>query len=402
MTSTALILFRSHDSVTDGEYLNKILSIFNGNGFPISKVEMLSYADDLAFKRSIDSLKDFVDNLIVIFNPQVKFSIKEIIAESCDSPLVENENAKKFLDAVCKMEGREYPEEFAYIPMDATLIPNVTGAYQGFMADDKEFTLALFPNGIKEISVMTDKYLAPYLEEKFGLRRKRFTLKYMGEESKAIEVIERAKEVCECKFFYSVSEEFGDVKLDFVFENYDEREGSSAMRYILSELREDVYAEYDVSLAERLFDILTLRGVKLSTAESFTSGNIASRIVKNSGASKVFHEGIVCYSNKSKIARLGVKAEDLQREGVVSSIVAYQMALGLLRDSECDIAITTTGIAGPKSDDTDKPVGLCYIAVGMRDGIHTYKMNLSGNRESITEKAINRAMFLAIKKLKKL
>ena len=78
------------------------------------------------------------------------------------------------------------------------------------------------------------------------------------------------------------------------------------------------------------------------------------------------------------------------------------MALGLLKETDCDVAIATTGIAGPKSDNTLKPVGLCYIAVGMRDGIHTYKLNLSGNRECITEKAKNKALFLTIKKLKNL
>ncbi len=399
---TAIILFRSPDSVCEGEYLNKIFSVFNSNGFPIDRVEMFSLSDDLAFKRSLEELKDVTDNLIVIYNPEVCFNIKEIIAEVCDSPLTENENARKFLDAVCKIEGREYPEEYAYIPMDATLIPNISGAYQGFMADDKEFTLALLPNGIKEISVMVDKYLVPYLEEKFSLRRKRITLKYMGSENRLIEVIEGAREVTDCDFSYTVTESFGDIKIDFIFENYQASDGASAVRYIISELKEDIYAEHDVSLSERLFDLLTLRKLNLSTAESFTSGKIAGRIVENPGASKIFHEGIVCYSNKSKIDRLGVKVEDLQREGAVSSIVAYQMALGLLRDAECDVAITTTGIAGPKSDNTDKPVGLCYIAIGMRDGVHTYRMNFSGSREAITEKAINRAMFLAIKKLKKL
>ena len=99
--------------------------------------------------------------------------------------------------------------------------------------------------------------------------------------------------------------------------------------------------------------------------------------------------------------RLGVKADDLRREGAVSSIVAYQMAVGLLKEG-CDLAIATTGIAGPKSDDTKKPVGLCYIAIGTRDGVHTYKFNLSGTREQITERAKNTAMFLAIKRIKKI
>ena len=91
---------------------------------------------------------------------------------------------------------------------------------------------------------------------------------------------------------------------------------------------------------------------------------------------------------------------DLKKQGAVSAVVAYQMAVGLLKSGKCDIAIATTGIAGPKSDDTDKPVGLCYIAVGMKDGVHTYRYNLNGDREEITETAKNTALFLAIKKLK--
>ena len=78
------------------------------------------------------------------------------------------------------------------------------------------------------------------------------------------------------------------------------------------------------------------------------------------------------------------------------------MAVGLLKTGKCDLAISTTGIAGPKSDNTAKPVGLCYIGIGMKDGVHTYKYNLSGNREEITETAKNTALFLAIKKLKNL
>ena len=95
------------------------------------------------------------------------------------------------------------------------------------------------------------------------------------------------------------------------------------------------------------------------------------------------------------------KNEDLKAQGAVSAVVAYQMAVGLLKEG-ADIAVSTTGIAGPKSDDTDKPVGLCYIAVGMKDGVHTYRYKLSGTREEITETAKNTALFLAIKKLKSL
>ncbi|MBQ7339869.1 MAG: nicotinamide-nucleotide amidohydrolase family protein [Clostridia bacterium] len=399
---TALILFRSAESQNEGEYLDKIISIFANNGFLINSVDMLSVDDDLGFKRRLESLKETADNLAIIYNPNTTFSIKQKIADDVETFLDENENAFKFYDAICKRDGIEYPIEYCHIPMGATLIPNVLGAYQGFMIDDMQFTMTLLPSEINEISVMVDKYLVPYLEEKYGVKRKRVTLKYVGEINKVNQVVEKAREVSESKFSCEIEEKYGDIKINLLFENFETDGGAIALRYIVGSLKEDIYAEYDVSLEQRLFDVLALKNLKLSVAESFTSGKIASSIIENSGASKIFHEGIVCYSNKSKVKRLNVKVDDLVREGAVSSIVAYQMALGLLQQPECDVAIATTGIAGPKSDDTEKPVGLCYIAVGMRDGIHTYKFNLTGNRKAITLKAKNKALFLTIKKLKNL
>ena len=76
------------------------------------------------------------------------------------------------------------------------------------------------------------------------------------------------------------------------------------------------------------------------------------------------------------------------------------MSAGLLKSGSTDIAISTTGFAGPKTDDKNDQTGLCFIAVGMLDGIHTYKFNFTGNRKEITETAKNTALFLAIKKLK--
>ena len=78
------------------------------------------------------------------------------------------------------------------------------------------------------------------------------------------------------------------------------------------------------------------------------------------------------------------------------------MAAGLLKKGVCDVALSTTGIAGPLSDYSSKPVGLNFIGVGMKDGVHVYRYELKGTREEITETAKNTALFLAINKLKKL
>ena len=287
--------------------------------------------------------------------------------------------------------------------MDGTVIPNIHGGFQGFILDSNEFTLSVLPQGEKEIKVMCDKYLLPYLENKLGIKRKRLVLKYFGDVNLLHRTLAEAENIGVDGFSANVTEKNGDITVDVLFNDKTSSDvQGDIIRYVVSALKENVYAEFETTLGERLFDILKLKKLKLSVAESFTGGRLASAVIANSGASEFFDEGAVTYSNQSKMKRLGVNSADLLKHGAVSSVVAYQMAAGLLKNGDCDVALATTGIAGPKSDDTEKPVGLCYIAVGMRDGVHTYKFRFSGNREQITETAKNTALFLAIKKLKNL
>ena len=112
--------------------------------------------------------------------------------------------------------------------------------------------------------------------------------------------------------------------------------------------------------------------------------------------SEVLYEGICAYSNEAKRMRLKVSEQTLKQFGAVSEKTAYEMCEGLLNTFNCEVAISTTGIAGPASDGTDKPVGLAYIGIGTRGtGIKVFKFNYTGDRESITKTAINDALFLA-------
>lgn len=397
---SALIFFRNIKTDFDGNYFNNALSVFSSGGLDVDTIEILSHTDDLGFKRRLLEFKEMYDNLIIIGGDALSFNLKGIIAECFDTPLVENENARNFLDAVSKANAKEYPDDFALLPIDAVVIPNIYGGFQGFILDSNDITLSVLPLDYKEVKTMSDKYVLPYLENKLGIKRTKLTLKYFGDVKKLKQTLHQPELLLEQGFYYTIFEKYGDITVELLFD-YDtpEERKKEIVRYIVSNLKDNIYAEYDVSLSERLFDLLKLRNLKLSTAESFTGGRVISDIIKNSGASAVVNEGAITYSNQSKINRLGVKESDLRSQGAVSAVVAYQMAVGLLKEG-CDVAISTTGIAGPHSDDTDKPVGLCFIAVGMKDGVHTYKYKLSGSREEITETAKNTALFLAIKKLK--
>ncbi len=399
---TALIFFRNLKTYFDGDYYANVVGAFNSGGLTVDTVEVLSDTDDLGFKRRLTEFKDMFDNLVIVGGDAVRFNLKDIIAETFDTAIVENEHARNFLDAVSKANGIEYDESFACLPMESSVIPNIYGGFQGFILDSNELTLSLLPYDYKEIKTMCDKYVLPYLENKLGIKKTRLTLKYFGDLKSIENTLKEAENIGEDGFSWTTAQKYGDTTIDlhFSYETSDDVK-REVVRYIVSNHKDGIYAEYDVGLGERLFDLLELRGFKMATAESFTCGRVAVEIIKNSGASKIFNEGIISYSNESKMKRLGVSADDLKKQGAVSAIVAYQMAVGLLKEG-ADIALSTTGIAGPKSDDTLKPVGLCYIAVGMKDGVHTYRYNLSGTREEITETAKNTALFLAIKKLKTL
>ena len=394
---TAIILFKSPLEELDAEYISKIANSLLHAGFPISSLNLLGTNDDLAFRRWLEEYKSSVNNLVIVNSNEITFDYKQIIADLMDSALIENENALKFLDAVSNAHGREFPISNATMPLEATLIPNVKGAFQGFMLEENGFIMFVLPERIEEFNLACQKYLAPYTENKLQTKTSRLVFKYFGAKEKLDQAIDQAKNLVGGDIEISITCSYGDYKI--VVKGEVQKVNGFA-REFLSRLKDEVYAETDSSLGERLFDLLRIKNLKLSTAESFTAGRVVNSVISNPGASSFVYEGVVAYTNESKSKRLNIKLEDIIKEGAVSSLTAYRMSAGLLKSGNSDIVISTTGFAGPRTDEKDDKTGLCFIAVGMLDGIHTYKFNFTGNREEITETAKNTALFLAIKKLK--
>ena len=214
---------------------------------------------------------------------------------------------------------------------------------------------------------------------------------------KAVENAKKINPALECNIY----ESFGDCTIEVVYSESDTKmQVDEVVRTFVTELDDYIYALEDISLAQRLFQLLKLRRMKISCAESFTGGGVGQRLVEVPGISEVYFEGLNTYSNEAKIARLGVDEMTIKSTGAVSAETAFEMAEGLIKQGNCDVSIATTGIAGPKSDNTRKPVGLCYIAIGLKEGVSVYKFNLVGDRRNITNTAINLALFLAYKRIK--
>lgn len=115
-----------------------------------------------------------------------------------------------------------------------------------------------------------------------------------------------------------------------------------------------------------LINALREKGWRMAAAESCTGGRIAQRITAVPGASDVFSGSMVSYSCETKQSALGVRAETLGKYGAVSEKTAREMALGVLRITEADVAVSVTGIAGPGGGTADRPVGTVCFGLALR------------------------------------
>jgi nicotinamide-nucleotide amidase len=148
--------------------------------------------------------------------------------------------------------------------------------------------------------------------------------------------------------------------------------------------------------ARRTLESLAARGATLATAESCTGGLVAAALTAIPGSSAVVERGFVTYSNASKCDMLGVPPELIAANGAVSAPVARAMAEGALRHSRADRAVAITGIAGPASDSSDKPVGLVHFAVAERGKpTRDHVARFDGDRDSIRDQAALTALELA-------
>ncbi len=153
-------------------------------------------------------------------------------------------------------------------------------------------------------------------------------------------------------------------------------------------------------MEEQLVNFLIEKGMTISTAESCTGGLIAGTIINVSGASAVFNEGFVTYSNEAKIKYLNVNESTLESFGAVSKETVIEMAKGCAKAANSRVSIVSSGIAGPDGGTKEKPVGLVYIACYVDGGIKVLKNVFIGNRQQVRNQAVNVAIELAIDMIK--
>lgn len=149
-----------------------------------------------------------------------------------------------------------------------------------------------------------------------------------------------------------------------------------------------------MTLEASVVELLERKHMTVTTAESCTAGLLSGRLMNVPGASNVFNEGYITYSNQAKEKLLGVPHEILETVGAVSEETAAAMAEGAARAANADAALSVTGIAGPGGGTEEKPVGLVYIGCYVKGHVRVEKYLFTGNRNQNRESSVENALTL--------
>ena len=153
--------------------------------------------------------------------------------------------------------------------------------------------------------------------------------------------------------------------------------------------------------AKKIINLLRRKKLKIAFAESCTGGMLSSTITSISGASKVFKLGLITYSNQSKNTILKVPEKIIKKFGAVSTQCCLAMVNNLKKISKSDIAVSITGIAGPKGGTRSKPVGLVFIGIKKANKVNIYKCFFKNKGRTYIQKAtVRKSLDLILRVIK--
>lgn len=307
-----------------------------------------------------------------------------------------------------KRFGRDIPESNrrqAMVPVGARKLDNKHGSAPGIFIDEEAlgFVVAL-PGVPREMRGMVDDTLIPLLREQGcgdeGSCLQSLTIRTTGiAESLLQDKLKDVSAIAERELQFAYLPGVDGVDLRVTTRAGSAAEAGARLERAAAALRsvvgEWIYGVDDTDLARVVLDQCRSRTLTLAVAESCTGGLLGARLTAIPGSSDVFLGGVIAYANGVKVRDLGVAQSDLERHGAVSEEVVRAMAIGARQRFDADLALSITGIAGPDGGSAEKPVGLVWLGVALRDTVETRKIQSWGDRQEIRHRAAQAALDLA-------
>jgi len=308
---------------------------------------------------------------------------KEVICETLGLPLIEDAQQMQCIQAFFHKRGiacTESNRKQAMVPTGCTVLYNENGTAPGIWIELPTKAIALLPGPPRELRSMFTKSLAPLLAPRgdgiivsrhlrtIGLGESRMAelcADFLDHANPTVAPYAKDGEAYLRVSAAAPTKAIAEAMCAEVIESLQNRLG--------------IYAySVDKALEEVVLSLLHTQGKTLAVAESCTGGGICEMLTALPGASEVFGYGFVTYANEAKESMLNVSHETISRHGAVSAQCAREMAEGARTRSGADIAVAVTGIAGPGSDNTSKPVGLIFLHA--TDGKNSKHLKLETGR----------------------
>jgi nicotinamide-nucleotide amidase len=316
--------------------------------------------------------------------PTLDDRTRDVVAAVLGGPLWFHEESWAQVQQVFRSRGRPVPESNrrqAMLPPGAVAIANPVGTAPGFQVKIGKAWFFAIPGVPREMKVLMRDHVLEVVATLPGLRpMAQLWLRVLGP-SEAL-LGERIEEymVPHRNPAVGITASGGLLTIRIVASAQTREQAAALCETTAAELRpllgEWLFAEGTVELPEAVVQRLKAEGRTLALAESCTGGLAAARLVDVPGASAVFRGGVVAYADASKEDLLGVPRAVLQQHGAVSEPVAAAMAEGARMRFCADVALSTTGVAGPDGGTAQKPVGMVCFALASADGTRAWTLRI--------------------------
>ncbi len=363
--------------------------------------------DPIAIADALKSVIQKVDVVLVTggLGPTKDDITKKVLAKFYGVGFVFHQKTHDWINKIFERFGRPVPEgirDQCLMPQNATILRNKRGTAPGMWFDENETVLVSMPGVPHEMEYIMENSVIRKLQERFpsspiahrtlltvGEGESRISNMIKGFEESLPEFIKLAylPGISRVRLRLSISHEDEILMNGFLDEKFNELKSLLPAHLIV--------ADKDIPLEVALGQLFKQKGLTLSTAESCTGGYIAHMITSVPGSSAYYMGSIISYSNEIKMNQLGVKEKTLKEHGAVSEQTVKEMVGGALSLLKTDIAIATSGIAGPDGGTPDKPVGMIWIAIGNKKQVETFKLRLGNDRTRNIQYASIRALNMA-------
>ena len=329
---------------------------------------------------------------------------KNVLAEAFGKKLVFDEGSAERIRSYFNRIGRTMTDnnlQQAMLPEGCTILPNDWGTAPGCAFEADGVHVIMLPGPPSECRPMFQYRAKPYLLSLSEGVIASHTIKLFGIGESTMEAQLRDQMNAMSNPTLAPYAKEGECELRVTAKAAADEEAQALLQPTVAQVRElfgdKVYGVDVPSLEYVVIRDLKEKGLTIGTAESCTGGLMAKRLTDVPGASAAFRGGIVSYTNEIKAGVLGVPQDMLDRLGAVSGEVAAAMAEGARRVLGCDIALSSTGVAGPDRDDRGNEVGTMFVAIATPEGTRVRALHLGARpmRERLRTQTASHAFDLA-------